>query len=58
MKCPACGQRLYKIQPGLEEYVCRNEECPANKKLRDEGYFTFYEFYGSQEEINKQWKEK
>ena len=53
MKCPACKKRLRLINPVQRgEYVCDNEQCPANKE--DRGCYA--EFYGvSQEEIDKQW---
>ena len=58
MKCPACKKRLSRInsqQTG--EYICPNDECPANKELWDMyGSAGHFEFYGTQqEEINTQW---
>ena len=55
MKCPNCGKRLLKIEYRDGEYICPNDDCLANKKLREENHFTHAEFYGdTQEEINKQ----
>ncbi len=52
MKCPACGKKLKTINSAQNgEYVCDNEKCPANQK--DVGIY--FEFYGTQKEINKQW---
>jgi hypothetical protein len=56
MKCPACNKGLKLINPSQgHEYICINEECPANKEARDMGFVGYFEFYGSQEEIDMQW---
>ena len=56
MKCPACKKGLKLINPLQgQEYICVNNACPANKEVRDRGFVGCVEFYGSQEEINKQW---
>lgn len=53
-KCPDCGERLVKIPGTDKEYICANEDCPANKRRRKMMLFTHAEYYGTQEEINKQ----
>jgi len=53
-KCPDCGERLVKISGTDKEYICANEDCPANVEDRKKGYVGHVEHYGSQEEINKQ----
>ena len=51
MKCPACKKRLKLINPAQPgEFICDNEKCPANTE-----HFIYYEFYGTQDEINTQW---
>ena len=53
MKCPDCGAKLHSIQSG--EWCCDNEDCPANKKLREQGSNTCSEYYGiTQVGINTQ----
>lgn len=50
MHCPNCGKRLYKLADG--EYVCHNDDCPANKRNFK---YVHAEYYGNtQTEINKQ----
>jgi len=57
MKCPACKKGLRLINPSQRyEYICINENCPANKELKESGSSGYFEFYGTQEEINKQWR--
>lgn len=53
-KCPDCGERLKKIPYHDGEYICANDKCPANIKEIKEGHFSHAEYYGTQEEINKQ----
>jgi len=53
-KCPDCGKRLVKI-PGTDgEYICANDDCPANIREQELGHAGHAEYYGTQEEINKQ----
>ena len=53
-KCPDCGERLVKISGTDKEYICANNDCPANIKSNKDGIFSHVEYYGTQEEINKQ----
>ena len=53
-KCPDCGERLVKITGANKEYICANDECPANIREQKCGYAGHVEYYGTQKEINKQ----
>ena len=53
-KCPDCGERLVKISGADSEYICSNDDCPANIRERKLGLAGHAEYYGTQEEINKQ----
>lgn len=57
-KCPDCGKRLVKISGTDKEYICVNNGCPANIKSNKDGVFSHVEYYGTQEEINKQKQSK
>jgi len=53
-KCPDCGKRLVKI-PGTDgEYICNDDNCPANIREQKLGRAGHVEYYGTQKEINKQ----
>lgn len=53
MKCPACHTQLKTLPPCRGEWICVNDDCPANKKVAP----IHFEFYGlTQKEINDQWE--
>ena len=56
MKCPDCGQKLFELIPPGNEFVCHNENCPANIQFKKTvNTPALIEYYGkTQEEINKQ----
>ena len=56
MKCPACKNKLYLINPPQSgEYVCANEDCQANIDVGDNSIS--WEFYGcTQKEINSNYE--
>jgi len=53
-RCPDCGKRLVKIPGTDKEYICNDDDCPANIKERELGRAGSVEYYGTQKEINKQ----
>lgn len=53
-KCPDCGERLAKIPGTDKEYICANDDCPANIREQKLGHAGSAEYYGTQKEINKQ----
>jgi len=53
-KCPDCGKILVHIPVTIQEYICANDECPANIRERELGHGGHVEYYGTQKEINKQ----
>lgn len=53
-KCPDCEKRLVKIPGTNREYICTNDDCPANIREGELGRAGYAEYYGTQKEINKQ----
>lgn len=43
-KCPDCRKRLIKIPCTEKEYICANDDCPANVEDRKKGYVGYVEY--------------